>query len=114
MLAALLCVCAYSMGYTVEARAGRDDDIKLTGCLIRGEQGAGYLLTNAPGDLQGDVRHAKSKPIARIGGPTWKGVWISSQRRSKDQGRSTDRIMIPPCRTIASRNKSPFSCRPTG
>jgi hypothetical protein len=43
-------MCAFSTGYTVQARAARGDDIKLSGCLIRGEEGAGYLLTNAPGE----------------------------------------------------------------
>jgi hypothetical protein len=49
-VAAALSVSGLLFGHNVEARNGRDDSIKLSGCLIRGEQGAGYLLTNAPGD----------------------------------------------------------------
>ena len=30
--------------------AAADRDIKLSGCLVRGEDGGGYLLTNAPGE----------------------------------------------------------------
>ena len=32
------------------APRGADKDIKLSGCLVRGEHGEGYLLTNAPGE----------------------------------------------------------------
>jgi hypothetical protein len=40
------------VGFLVEvARAkAAEADIKLSGCLVRGEEGEGYLLTNAPGE----------------------------------------------------------------
>lgn len=48
LTAAATCgVCAFSMGYSVQARG---DDLKMSGCLVRAEGGAGYLLTNAPGE----------------------------------------------------------------
>lgn len=49
--------CAWAIAAAVSAAGGAasvhagllDKDIKLSGCLVRGEDG-GYLLTNAPGD----------------------------------------------------------------
>jgi len=36
LTAAAVCgMCAFSMGYTVQTRTMRNDDIKLSGCLIR-------------------------------------------------------------------------------
>ena len=35
---------------TATGAAAADDDIRLTGCLVRGEDGDGYLVTNLPGE----------------------------------------------------------------
>jgi hypothetical protein len=35
---------------TAANAAAADDDIRLTGCLVRGEDGDGYLVTNVPGE----------------------------------------------------------------
>jgi hypothetical protein len=35
---------------TATNAAAADDDIRLTGCLVRGEDGDGYLVTNVPGE----------------------------------------------------------------
>lgn len=37
-------------GSLTRAVTAADQDIKLSGCLVRGENGDGYLLTNAPGE----------------------------------------------------------------
>src|SRR5262245_51076909 len=43
--------CAFVMTAAAGVRTSSDKDVKLTGCLIRGEgDGAGYLLTNTQGD----------------------------------------------------------------
>src|SRR4029450_13022085 len=49
MIVTALGLLAGSLGDGAEAGTGRDDEIKLSGCLIRGEEGAGYLLANGPG-----------------------------------------------------------------
>jgi len=41
--------------------AAADKDIKLSGCLIRAENGGGYLLTNAPGESVWD--RARDVPV---------------------------------------------------
>jgi hypothetical protein len=40
---------ALAIGSMMSAAAA-DRDIKLSGCLVRGEDGGGYLVTNAPGE----------------------------------------------------------------
>ena len=35
---------------TAASAAAANDDIRLTGCLVRGEDGDGYLVTNLPGE----------------------------------------------------------------
>ncbi len=63
----------------VEAAAGRDDDIKLSGCLIRGENGAGYLLTNAPGDpaiFKADDRKVSPSAVGTTGGFASVFYWL--------------------------------------
>ena len=40
---------AFAMLFAVRG-AQAADDIKLSGCLVRGQDGDGYLLTNVPGD----------------------------------------------------------------
>ena len=40
MIAAAFGLSAAAFGGVAEARTGGDDDIKLSGCLIRGEEGA--------------------------------------------------------------------------
>jgi len=82
--AALLFLCAFSMGYTVEARTGGDDDIKLTGCLIRGEEGAGYLLTNAPGDpaiFKADDHKVAPSAVGTSGGFATVFYWLYGNNR---------------------------------
>jgi hypothetical protein len=46
---------------SVVTTAAADKDIKLSGCLVRGEDGGGYLLTNAPGESVWDK--ARDVPI---------------------------------------------------
>jgi hypothetical protein len=41
---------AMAFGMSAIGNAADDKDIKLSGCLVRGENGGGYLLTNAPGE----------------------------------------------------------------
>lgn len=51
-------VCAIALAIAVASGADQvraesrqnDKDIKLSGCLVRGEDGGGYLLTNSPGE----------------------------------------------------------------
>jgi hypothetical protein len=59
--------------------AGRDDEIKLSGCLIRAEEGAGYLLTNAPGDpaiYKGDDRKVSPSAVGTTGGFASVFYWL--------------------------------------
>jgi hypothetical protein len=42
----ILCLLLLSAG----SAAAADDDIKLSGCLVRGHDGQGYLVTNVPGE----------------------------------------------------------------
>ena len=72
-------MCAFSTGYTVQARAARGDDIKLSGCLIRGEEGAGYLLTNAPGEpslFKADDHKVAPSAVGTAGGFTTLFYWL--------------------------------------
>src|SRR5229473_3324169 len=59
---------------------GRDDDIKLTGCLIRGEGDlGGYLLTNAPDDpawLKSDNHKVAPSAVGTTGGFTTLFYWL--------------------------------------
>ena len=42
---------AIGLAIFVSARgAAAADDIRLSGCLVRGQDGKGYLITNVPGD----------------------------------------------------------------
>jgi len=46
-----LITCAIALALCVSARgAAAADDIRLSGCLVRGQDGDGYLLTNVPGE----------------------------------------------------------------
>ena len=46
-----LVTCAIALAAAIAAPgAAAADDIKLSGCLVRGQDGDGYLLTNVPGD----------------------------------------------------------------
>jgi hypothetical protein len=71
--------CALWLG-PAEARSyGRDDEIKLTGCLIRGEDGAGYLLTNAPADpalFKADNRKVAPSAVGTTGGFATVFYWL--------------------------------------
>ena len=63
----------------VQAAGGRDDDIKLSGCLIRGEDGAGYLLTNAPGDpaiFKADEHKIAPSAVGTTGGFATVFYWL--------------------------------------
>lgn len=51
---------ALTLGSLVSTAAA-DKDIKLSGCLVRGEDGGGYLLTNAPGESVWD--RARDVPV---------------------------------------------------
>ncbi len=43
-------VCALAVGVTPSPAAAAEDEVTLRGCLIKGDgDGAGYLLSNAPG-----------------------------------------------------------------
>ena len=48
-------------GSMTRAARAADQDVKLSGCLVRGEDGAGYLLTNAPGESVWD--RAREVPV---------------------------------------------------
>jgi hypothetical protein len=37
--------------FAAAGAAAADDDIRLAGCLVRGQDGKGYLLTNLPGEV---------------------------------------------------------------
>src|SRR5262245_56646190 len=41
---------AMAIAMFMAARGAAADDIKLSGCLVRGQDGDGYLLTNVPGE----------------------------------------------------------------
>ena len=45
----MTCAMALATLFAVPGTAAADD-IKLSGCLVRGQDGDGYLLTNVPGD----------------------------------------------------------------
>lgn len=45
----MTCVMTFAAVFAVRGAAVADD-IKLSGCLVRGQDGDGYLLTNVPGD----------------------------------------------------------------
>jgi len=46
-----LITCAIALALCVSARgAAAADDIRLSGCLVRAQDGDGYLLTNVPGE----------------------------------------------------------------
>lgn len=46
----LALACALAMGLNAAAAAADEKDIRLSGCLVRGQNGDGYLLTNVPGE----------------------------------------------------------------
>src|SRR5688500_5127459 len=48
----LACATALALAAVpaVELGVNAADEIKLSGCVVRGEDGDGYLLTNVPGD----------------------------------------------------------------
>lgn len=48
----LILVGLFALGFASAAMlsAAADSDIRLSGCLVRGEDGSGYLLTNVPGE----------------------------------------------------------------
>lgn len=41
---------AIALAVVVAARGEAADEIRLSGCLVRGQDGDGYLMTNVPGD----------------------------------------------------------------
>ena len=41
---------AIALGSIAISAAADDKDIRLSGCLVRGQDGAGYLMTNVPGE----------------------------------------------------------------
>jgi hypothetical protein len=45
-----ICVVAALIAAVVQLPAAAAQEIRLSGCLVRGEDGDGYLLTNAPGE----------------------------------------------------------------
>jgi hypothetical protein len=47
---AFACVIALGCSGLAVSAAADDNDIRLSGCLVRGERGDGYLLTNVPGE----------------------------------------------------------------
>jgi hypothetical protein len=58
----------------------RNDDIKLSGCLIRAEEGAGYLLTNAPGEpaiFKADGHKIAPSAVGTSGGFATLFYWLS-------------------------------------
>jgi len=66
----------------VQARAYNlaDDDIKLSGCLVRGEgDGGGYLLVNSPGDpgwLGKEDHKVAPSAVGTAGGPAAVFYWL--------------------------------------
>ena len=47
---ALACAVAIGMGSIAIPAAADDKEIRLSGCLVRGQDGEGYLITNVPGE----------------------------------------------------------------
>jgi hypothetical protein len=77
-IVATLCLFGGSIGDAAET-AGRDDEIKLSGCLIRGAEGAGYLLTNAPGDpaiFKADDHKVAPSAVGTSGGFATVFYWL--------------------------------------
>ena len=69
---------AGSLGDAAET-TGREDEIKLSGCLIRGEEGAAYLLTNAPGDpaiFKADDHRVAPSAVGTSGGFATIFYWL--------------------------------------
>jgi hypothetical protein len=78
VVAATVSIYAF-FGPVAEARHGRDDDIKLSGCLIRGEEGSGYLLANAPGDpaiFKADDHKVSPSSVGTSGGFATVFYWL--------------------------------------
>ena len=46
----MACALAIGLGSIATAAAADDKDIRLSGCLVRGQNGDGYLMTNVPGE----------------------------------------------------------------
>ena len=67
-------------GSTAQARPyWAADDIKLSGCLIRGEGDGGYLLTNAPDDpawIKADDHKIAPSAVGTTGGFTTMFYWL--------------------------------------
>ena len=47
---AIACALAIGIGSVAVSAAADDKDIRLSGCLVRGQDGEGYLMTNVPGE----------------------------------------------------------------
>jgi hypothetical protein len=79
-LTACACVFVAAGSVTAGSAALRDDDLKLTGCLIRGEGDlGGYLLTNAPDDpawLKTDNHKVAPSAVGTTGGFTTVFYWL--------------------------------------
>jgi len=100
-----------------EARSyGRDDEIKLTGCLIRAENGAGYLLTNAPDDpalFKADDRKVAPSAVGTTGGFATVFYWLYGNNDLTSTSDTASRWKAI-CRAMCAREKSRSIAKITG
>ncbi len=83
--AACVLAAAFVSPTGLAARALADDDIKLTGCVVRGENG-GYLLTNAPGEpawQNSADSHVTPGTVGTTGGFTEIFYWLRNDNDLK-------------------------------
>jgi hypothetical protein len=84
-IAAAACGTLVFSGGPVQARSYRlADEIKLSGCLVRGEgNGGGYLLVNSPGDpgwLSKEDHKVAPSAVGTAGGPTTVFYWLGGSK----------------------------------
>ncbi len=71
---ALACAVAMGIGLTAGVAAADDNDIRLSGCLVRGQNGEGYLVTNVPGE----AAWQRSSDATVVPGPVGTSGTVSS------------------------------------
>jgi len=86
---AVACFLWLALSSPVQAglHAAGGDDIKLSGCLIRGDGDGGYLLTNAPNDpawLKGEDRQVAPSAVGTTGGFTTIFYWLEGHGDLKE------------------------------
>ncbi len=83
---ALTLACALNILTPVSARAAAgDDDVKLTGCLVKGDGDTGYLLTNAPTEpsLNSSDRRESPSAVGTTGGYATVFYWLDADEDLK-------------------------------